>query len=160
MKSSRAYDSFDRSLLKALQRAGRATSADLSRVANLSESSCLRRVKQLEADGVIQRYAAIVSPERVGLPLNAFVTITLSSQSEAALKDFEAEVARIDEVMECCLMTGSADYLLRIVARDVEDLERLHASRLTRLPHLARVNSSIAMRQVVRRTELPVREIT
>ncbi|MBO9602835.1 MAG: Lrp/AsnC family transcriptional regulator [Novosphingobium sp.] len=159
MKSSKAYDSFDFSLLRALQRHGRATNAELSQSANLSESSCLRRVRQLEADGVIQRYAAIIAPDRIGFRLNAFVTITLVSQSEAALKEFEREVARIDEVMECFLMTGSADYLIHLVARDVDDLERLHAIRLTRLPNVARVTSSIAMREVVRRTDLPVHEI-
>ena len=159
MKSPKAYDRFDLQLLKALQRHGRATSAELSRAANLSESSCLRRVRQLEADGIIQRYAAIVAQERVGLGLNIFVTITLTSQSETALRHFEAEVARIDEVMECFLMTGTADYLIRLVACDVDDLEHLHATRLTRLPHVARVTSSIAMRQVVRRTDLPVRQI-
>jgi len=159
MKSSKAYDSFDFSLLRALQRHGRATNAELSQSANLSESSCLRRVRQLEADGVIQRYAAIIAPDRIGFRLNAFVTITLVSQSEAALKEFEREVARIDEVMECFLMTGSADYLIHLVARDVDDLERLHATRLTRLPNVARVTSSIAMREVVRRTDLPVHEI-
>ena len=158
-KTGKAYDGFDRRLLTALQRTGRATNAELSRSANLSESSCLRRVKQLEADGVIERYAAILAPERVGLPLNIFVTITLASQAETALNQFETEVAKIDEVMECFLMTGSADYLLRIVAKDVDDLQRLHATQLTRLPNVGRVNSSIAMRQVVRRTELPVREI-
>jgi Lrp/AsnC family leucine-responsive transcriptional regulator len=148
-------DRTDLILLKALQRDGRATNVELAQQANLSESSCLRRVRQLEAEGVIERYAAVVSQPAVGLPLNIFITITLESQSEAALRAFEREIALMPEVMECYLMTGAADYLLRIVARDVDDLERIHSTRLTRLAGVSRVTSSIAMRQVVRRAELP-----
>jgi Lrp/AsnC family transcriptional regulator, leucine-responsive regulatory protein len=154
-ESTIKLDRTDRILLKALQRDGRATNVELAQVANLSESSCLRRVRQLEAVGAIERYAAVVSQQAVGLPLNIFITITLESQSEAALKAFEREIASTPEVMECYLMTGTADYLVRIVARDVDDLERIHSTRLTRLAGVARVTSSIAMRQVVRRTELP-----
>jgi Lrp/AsnC family leucine-responsive transcriptional regulator len=149
------FDRTDLILLRALQRNGRATNVELAQEANLSESSCLRRVRQLEADGVIERYAAIVSQQAIGLPLNIFVTITLESQSEAMLRVFERDIASTPEVMECYLMTGSADYLVRIVARDVDDLERIHSTRLTRLAGVARVTSSIAMRQVVRRAELP-----
>ena len=99
----------------------------------------------------------MVSQPAVGLPLNIFITITLESQSEAALQAFEQEIAAMPEVMECYLMTGAADYLIRIVARDVDDLERIHSTRLTRLAGVSRVTSSIAMRQVVRRAELPHR---
>ncbi len=148
-------DQTDFILLRALQRDGRATNVELAELANLSESSCLRRVRQLEASGVIERYAAVVSQPAVGLPLNIFINITLDSQSEATLKAFEQEIGAIPEVMECYLMTGSSDYLVRIVAHDVEDLERVHSTRLTRLAHVARVTSSIAMRQVVKRAELP-----
>jgi len=149
-------DKTDLVLLKVLQRDGRATNVELAQQANLSESSCLRRVRQLEADGVIERYAAVVSQPAVDLPLNIFITITLDSQSEAALRAFEREIASMPEVMECYLMTGAADYLIRIVARDVDDLERIHSTRLTRLAGVSRVTSSIAMRQVVRRAELPL----
>jgi Lrp/AsnC family leucine-responsive transcriptional regulator len=149
-------DRNDLILLRALQRDGRATNVELAELAGLSESSCLRRVRQLEACGAIERYAAIVNQQAVGLPLNIFVTITLESQSEAALKAFEREIAATPEVMECYLMTGSADYLVRIVAKDVDDLERIHSTHLTRLAGVARVTSSIAMRQVVRRAELPI----
>ena len=149
-------DRTDLTLLRALQRDGRATNVELAAEANLSESSCLRRVRQLEASGAIERYAAVVSQQAVGLPLNIFITITLESQSETALRSFEREIASVPDVMECYLMTGSADYLVRIVARDVDDLERIHSTRLTRLAGVARVTSSIAMRQVVRRAELPI----
>lgn len=150
-------DSHDLILLRELQRNGRATNVELADKAHLSESSCQRRVRQLEAAGAIERYAAIVNQQAVGLPLNIFVTITLESQSEAALRAFEREIASIPEVMECYLMTGSADYLVRVVARDVDDLERIHSTRLTRLAGVSRVTSSISMRQVVRRAELPVK---
>ena len=149
-------DRADSLLLRLLQRDGRATNAELAGQVHLSESSCLRRVRQLEAGGAIERYAAIVNQHAVGLPLNIFVTITLESQAEAALKAFEREIAAMPEVMECYLMTGAADYLVRIVARDVADLERIHSTRLTRLAGVARVTSSVAMRQVVRRAELPI----
>jgi len=150
-------DRADTALLRELQRDGRATNVELAQRVALSESSCLRRLRQLEASGAIERYAAILNPAAVGLPLNVFVTITLESQSEAALRAFEREIQAVPEVMECYLMTGSADYLVRIAVRDVADLERIHSSRLTRIPGVARVMSSIAMRQTVRRLELPLK---
>jgi Lrp/AsnC family leucine-responsive transcriptional regulator len=149
-------DRTEQQLLRFLQRDGRMSNADLSREASLSESACLRRVKALEQSGVIERYAAVVNQRLVGLPLNVFVTITLTSQAEAVLKSFEAEIAAVPEVMECYLMTGGSDYLLRVAARDVDDLERIHSTRLTRLSGVARVTSSITLRQVVRRAELPI----
>src|SRR3569833_2408937 len=119
-------DRADVALLRELQRDGRATNVELAQRVGLSESSCLRRLRQLETSGAIERYAAILNQPAVGLPLNVFVTITLESQSEAALRAFEREIQAVPEVMECYLMTGSADYLLRLAARDVDDLERIH----------------------------------
>ena len=127
-------DEFDRNILRELQRDGRRTNADLARAVHLSESACLRRLKALEANGTIEGYSAKVSPSAVGLSMSVFVTLSLTTQSQSALKAFEEAVAQIPEVMECYLMTGTADYLLRMVARDVEDLERLHAQRLTCIP--------------------------
>ena len=149
-------DDYDRNILRELQRDGRMSNADLARTVNLSESACLRRLRLLEERGVVHSYAANVNPSAVGLSMNVFVTLSLSAQSQAALTAFEEAVARIPEVMECYLMTGSADYMLRMVARDVEDLERLHAQRLTRIPGVSRVTSSIAMRTVVKRDGLPI----
>ncbi|PZU10782.1 Lrp/AsnC family transcriptional regulator [Sphingomonas sp.] len=147
----------DVAILNALQEDGRMVYADLARHAGMSDSACLRRVKQLEAKGIIERYGAFVDQKAVGLPLNVFLTVTLTSQAEHALREFEADIASVAEVMECFLMTGTADYLIRLVARDVDDLESLHARKLTRLKHVARVTSSIAMRQVVKRSRLPLR---
>lgn len=105
---------------------------------------------------MIERYAAIIDQRSVGLPLNVFVTLSLTSQADAALKTFEREVSAVTEVMECYLMTGTSDYLLRVVAADVDDLERIHSTRLSRLSNVSRITSSLALRQVVRRAELPV----
>lgn len=157
MKSANSLDNVDKSLLRHLQTHGRATNAELAEAARLSDSACFRRVRALEAEGVITGYAATVDPRAVGLALTVYVSITLDSQAKDVLSAFEAAVAEAPEIMECHLMTGQADYILRVVAADVDDLERLHASVLTRLPGVARINSSIALRTVVRRTALPVR---
>jgi DNA-binding Lrp family transcriptional regulator len=149
-------DATDRKLLARLQREGRATNVELAQAANLSESACLRRVRALEQRGVISRYAAVVDERAVGLPLSVFVTVTLSSQSEQALTAFETAISHVREVAECYLMTGGSDYLLRLVVRDVDDLERIHSQELTRIPGVNRISSSIAMRTVVKRAELPL----
>ena len=149
-------DALDRRILRLLQADGRMTNADLARQVALSESACLRRLKAREASGVIARYAAVIAERAVGLPISVFVTVTLASQAEAALTAFEQAVAAVPEVMECYLMTGGSDYLLRLVVRDVDDLERIHARELTRIPGVTRVSSSVAMRTVVKRGALPV----
>ena len=154
--SAVALDDIDRKMLRALQTDGRMTNADLARAVNLSESACLRRLRALESEQVISRYAAVVNERAVGLPISVFVTVTLSSQAEGTLTAFETAVATVPEVVECYLMTGSSDYLLRLVVRDVDDLERIHARELTRLPGVTRVSSSVAMRTVVKRAALPV----
>jgi DNA-binding Lrp family transcriptional regulator len=154
--STDKLDEFDRNILRTLQRDGRMSNAALAKAVNLSESACLRRLRMLEERAIIEGYTAKVSPAAVGLSMSVFVTLSLTNQSQAALTAFEQAVAQIPEVMECYLMTGSSDYLLRMVARDVEDLERLHAQRLTRIPGISRVTSSIAMRTVVKRTGLPI----
>ena len=149
-------DAFDRKLLTLLQRRGRASYVEMAEAVNLSESACLRRVRALEEAGVIGRYAAVIDERAVGLPLSVFVTVTLSSQAEATLSAFEKAVASVREVAECYLMTGGSDYLLRLVVRDVDDLERVHSRELTRIPGVTRVSSSVAMRTVVKRGALPV----
>ena len=149
-------DVIDLSLLAALQKDGRMTNAQLAELAHLSESACLRRVRLLEQRGVIERYGAMINQRAVGLPLSVFVTIALSSQSEAALAAFEREIATVPEVMECYLMTGSSDFLVRVVAKDVDDLARIHSPRLPRLSGVSRVTSSIALRSIVKRPDLPI----
>lgn len=154
--SAADLDAIDRKLLTRLQRDGRISNVELAEAVGLSESACLRRVKNLEAKGVIGRYAAVLDERAVGLPLSVFVTVTLSSQSEAALSAFEKAIRQVREVAECYLMTGAEDYLLRLVVRDVDDLQRIHSQELTRIAGVTRVSSSIAMRTVVKRAELPL----
>ncbi len=150
-------DRIDQALLVELQRDGRLSNRELAERIHLSESACLRRVRALEEAGVIDRYAALVSQSRVGLPGNVFVSITLNRQEQADLRAFEEAVRRVPEVMECYLMTGQQDYLLRVVVSDAADFERLHSQHLTRLPGVARVHSSFALRTVRKSTELPLR---
>ncbi|MCH8865399.1 MAG: Lrp/AsnC family transcriptional regulator [Proteobacteria bacterium] len=150
-------DRFDKLILEALQRDGRISNVQLSALVNLSESACLRRVRALEDDGFIDRYAALLSQIKVGLSGNIFVHIGLHREEQSELDAFEAAVRNIPEVMECYLMTGEFDYLLRVVVSDMADFERLHKEALTRLPGVARVNSSVAIRTVLKKTELPLR---
>ena len=154
--SAVALDDTDRRMIRALQSDGRMTNADLAKAVNLSESACLRRLRALESEGVISRYTAIINERAVGLPISVFVTVTLASQAESALTAFETAIATVPEVVECHLMTGGSDYLLRLVVRDVDDLERVHSRELTRIPGVTRVSSSVAMRTVVKRGALPV----
>ena len=154
-KSANLSDA-DKTLLRALQRDGRATNAELSAIAHMSESACLRRVKALEQAGVIERYAAVINPAAVGRPLIVFVTLSLESQAQEALADFERAVTMVQDVQECHLMAGTSDYILRLAVSDVEGLERLHSQVLTRLPGVARVVSSLVLRSVVHRASLPL----
>ncbi len=151
-----ALDRFDRAILDALQKDGRISNVQLASAVNLSESACLRRVRALEESGMIDRYVALVSQPKAGLPGNVFVHIGLQREEESELAAFENAVRDIPEVMECYLMTGEFDYLLRVVVRDMADFERLHKESLTRLPGVARVNSSVAIRTVQKTTELPL----
>jgi Lrp/AsnC family transcriptional regulator, leucine-responsive regulatory protein len=151
-------DRYDRTLLRLLQQDARMTNTALAARVNLSESACLRRVRALEESGLIEGYTALVDQQRAGFAVNVFVNITLDRQSQTGLEAFESAVRRIPEVMECYLMTGEHDYLLRLVVSDLADFERIHNQHLTRLPSVARVHSSFAMRTVTRSRTLPVRQ--
>lgn len=150
-------DKYDKRILTVLQRDGRISNKQLAEEVNLSESSCLRRVRALEQDGAIARYVALLSQNRVGLPGNVFVQIGLQREVGSDLSAFEEAVRHIPEVMECYLMSGEFDYLLRVVVSDMADFERIHKESLTLLPGVARVNSSFGIRTVQRKTELPLR---
>ena len=151
-----SLDRYDKLILEALQNDGRISNVQLAQRVSLSESACLRRVRALEESGMIDRYAALVSQREVGLPGNVFVHIGLHREEESELAAFEEAVRNIPEVMECYLMTGEFDYLLRVVVSDMADFERLHRDSLTRLPGVARVNSSVSIRTVQKKTELPL----
>jgi len=152
-----SLDAPDRAILRSLQLDGRLTNSALAEKVSLSESATLRRVRALEESGLIEGYTAIVSQRKAGLANNVFVNITLDRQDESDLLAFETAVKRIPEVMECYLMTGDFDYLLRVVVADLDDFERVHARHLTRLPGVARVHSSFALRTVQKSRELPIR---
>jgi DNA-binding Lrp family transcriptional regulator len=156
-KASIDLDRVDRSILHELQLDGRLTNAALAERVSLSESACLRRVRRLESSGLIRGYVGLVDQSRAGYPDNVFVRITLTSQQQGDLKRFEAAVRKVPEVMECYLMSGDADYLLRVIVADARDYERVHSQHLTQLPGVDRVHSSFALRTVIKKTELPVR---
>lgn len=150
-------DAIDRRILHELQLEGRLSNALLSERVNLSESACLRRVRLLEEAGLLRGYVALVDQSSAGYPDNVFVSITLHSQQRDDLARFEAAVMELPEVMECYLMSGDADYILRVIVADARDYERIHSQHLTRLPGVARVHSSFALRTVVKKTEIPIR---
>lgn len=150
-------DRSDRAIVKALQRSGRCTNSELAELVGLSESACLRRVKRLEEGGLIEGYTAIVNPHKAGCPISVFVNITLDRQEKAHLQAFETAVQKVPEVIECYLMSGEYDYLLRVVLADMADFERVHARHLTQLPNVARVQSRFALRTVRHSRELPIR---
>jgi Lrp/AsnC family transcriptional regulator, leucine-responsive regulatory protein len=149
-------DSIDRRILTVLQKSGRMSNADLSERVHLSPSACHRRVQRLEKDGFIRDYVAMVDPRKIGLPTTAFVEITLSGQADELLEAFEREVARVPEVLECHLMAGKSDYLLKVVAQDTDDFARIHRQKLARLPGVLGMQSSFALRTVFKTTALPV----
>ena len=150
-------DRYDRAIVNLLQADARIPNARLAEKVSLSESACLRRVRALEESGLIQGYTALIDQQKAGYPVNVFVNITLDRQSQSGLEAFESEVKKIPEVMECYLMTGEHDYFLRLVVADLADFERVHSQHLTRLPSVARVQSSFAMRTVTRTTALPLK---
>ena len=150
------FDTIDRRILQILQKRGRISNAELSEVANLSPSACHRRVQRLEKLGVIRDYVALLDPRKLGRPTTVFVEITLSGQADEVLDAFERAVAQIPDVLECHLMAGAADYLLKVVAADTEDFARIHRRFLARLPGVAQMHSSFALRTVRQTTALPV----
>jgi Lrp/AsnC family leucine-responsive transcriptional regulator len=151
-----SLDAADRRILAALQRDGRITNQDLAEAVHLSPSACHRRVARLEASGAIRGYVALLEPRAVDRRATVFVEITLAGQAEEILDAFERAVARIPDVLECHLMAGAADYLLKVVAADSEDFARIHRQHLARLPGVAQMQSSFALRTVLATTALPL----
>lgn len=149
-------DAIDRRILERLQENARISNADLARDVGLSASACSRRVHDLEESGVIQRYATLLDPVGAGMPVSVFVNVTLEKQVEQDLELFEAAIRALPEVMECYLMTGDSDYLLRVVASDVAAFRRFLMDHLTRIPGVANIRSSFALNQVKYRTALPL----
>lgn len=149
-------DAIDLAILAELQRDGSLSNVELARRVNLSPSPCLARVRALERAGTIRRYVALVDPEALGLGVSVFISISLREQNTATLAEFERRIAAHDEVMEAYLMTGDADYLLRVVVPDVRALERFIVDVLSRLPGVGSIKSSFALKQVKYETALPI----
>lgn len=149
-------DALDLSILSELQRDGSLTNVELARRVHLSPSPCLARVRALERSGAIRRYVALVDPEAVGLGVSVFISISLREQTTATLAEFERQIGALEEVMECYLMTGDADYLLRVVVPDIRALERLILERISPIAGVEKIRSSFTLKQVRYKTALPL----
>ena len=144
-------DRIDLKILAELMGDARASQLNLAEKVGLSATACARRIRQLEDAGVIRGYRADLDATALGLVTTVVVTITLEKQSEDYLAAFEAAIARCPDIVSCHLMSGSDDYHLQVLARDIADFERIHKQQLSRMPGVARIHSSFAMREVVRR---------
>ena len=149
-------DNTDLRILDELQRNGALSNVELSKRVHLSPSPCLARVKALESSGLIDRYVAIANAAALGLGLSVFISISLRSQSKDALAEFERRIAEHDEVMECYLMTGDSDYLIRVAVADIGALEKFILNQLTPIPGIEKIRSSFALKQVRYKTALPL----
>ena len=153
---SEDLDDRDRAILRELMRDGRLSNVDLADKVGLSPSACLRRVRLMEESGLIAGYVMLLDPAAAELAGVAYVSVTLDQQGRAALDRFEAEARRHPEIIECYLLAGVADYLLRVAYRDSGDFERIHSDIITQLPGVSRVQSTLALRTVKRTTALPI----
>ena len=156
MKDFHGLDAVDLRILDELQKDGSLTNVELAKRLHLSPSPCLARVRALEARGVIQRYVAIVNAASLGLGLNVFINISLKAQSKEALAIFERRINEQDAVMECYLMTGDSDYLIRVAVADIAALEKFILEQLTPIPGIEKIRSSFALKQVRYKTALPL----
>lgn len=149
-------DAVDLRILAELQQDGSLTNVELARRVHLSPSPCLMRVKTLETSGVIERYVALANPKALGLGVNVFISISLKEQTKDSLAEFERRIAEHEQVMECYLMTGDSDYLIRVAVRDIGELERFILEQLTPIPGIEKIRSSFALKQVRYKTALPL----
>ena len=152
-------DAIDIKILNALQEDASISNIELADRVGLSQSPCLRRVKALEEARIIRKRVTLLEPRAIDLTVNVFVSVTLEKQVRERLQDFEAEVLRRPEVLECYLMTGESDYLLRVMVQDLDAYERFLKNHLTRIPGVASIKSSFALNQVQYRTALPLNHI-
>mgnify|MGYP003334186598 CR=1 FL=1 len=151
-----ALDDTDWRILAALQDDARLTNADLAEKVFLSPSPCLRRVRDLEQAGLIRRYVTLLDPLKIGLTVSVFIQVSLEKQMRGALDTFENSVLARDEVMECYLMTGDSDYLIRVAIADMGSLEKFILEQLTPIPGVEKIRSSFALKQVRYKTALPL----
>jgi Lrp/AsnC family transcriptional regulator, leucine-responsive regulatory protein len=149
-------DQIDFRILQELQNDGSLSNVELARRVHLSASPCLNRVRALESAGVIQGYVAIANPAALGLGLNVFINISLKTQSKESLAHFEQRISEHDEVMECYLMTGDSDYLIRVAVANIAALEKFILEQLTPIPGIEKIRSGFALKQVRYKTALPL----
>ncbi len=149
-------DARDRTILRLLQENGRITNAELAERVHLSASACLRRVKQLEESGLIKGYAMLLDEKTAGFPGTAYVSVTLDQQGRASLDRFEKAIMQFEEVLECYLLAGNHDYLVKVAYKDSADFERIHSEIITQLPGVSRVNSTMTLRTIKRTSALPI----
>jgi len=152
----RRLDRIDIGILNQLQQNARMTNAELARSVNLSPTPCFNRVRALEKLGLFKQQVTLLDPELLGLSINVFIQVSLEKQVEDGLRRFEEAIAERPEVMECYLMTGDADYLLRVVMPDMRTLERFILEHLTKIPGISNIRSSFALKQVRYKTALPL----
>jgi len=150
-------DAIDLRILDALQTDASLTNVELAKRVHLSPSPCLARVRALEARGLIRRYVALLDAQKLGLHLNVFISISLKQQRREALEEFEQSITQRDEVMECYLMTGDADYLLRVAVADMPALERFILEQISPIAQVEKIRSSFALKQVRYKTALPLK---
>ncbi|NKB76478.1 MAG: winged helix-turn-helix transcriptional regulator [Gammaproteobacteria bacterium] len=152
----RKIDALDKKILQALQKNARLTNVELADLVGLSPSPCLARVKTLTQTGIIKRHVTLLDPEKINLSLSVFIQVSLERQSEILLEKFEKTVIAFPEVLECYLMTGDSDYLLRIAVRDVNELREFIINHLTRIEGVSNIRSSLALKQIKYETALPI----
>jgi Lrp/AsnC family transcriptional regulator, leucine-responsive regulatory protein len=152
------FDQIDLRILQELQKDARLTNLELSSRVSLSPSPCLVRVRALEQAGIVERHVTLLNARAVGLGVSVFINVSLERQVEPALETFESATLKMNEVMECYLMTGDADYLLRVVVADVQQLEYFIINKLSRIPGVSNIRSSFALKQVKYKTELPLED--
>ncbi|MEW6292547.1 MAG: Lrp/AsnC family transcriptional regulator [Pseudomonadota bacterium] len=156
IKSTISLDTTDSRLLEHLQANARITNTALAEAVHLSPAPCLRRVRDLEATGVIRGYVTLIDPEAIGLNVSTFIQVSLEKQVGSALQVFEEAIDSWPEVMECYLMTGDSDYLLRVVVPDLKALQSFIVERLARIPNVSNIRSSVAIKQIKYKTALPM----
>lgn len=149
-------DKIDRRILSCLQSDARITNVSLAESVNLSPAPCLRRVRDLEQNGVIRSYTTLLDPDKLGWGVSVFIEVRLEKQEMNSLQIFEGTINEFPEVMECYLMTGTSDYLLRVVAKDLKSLQTFISDKLAGIPGVANMRSSVALKQVKYKTALPI----
>jgi Lrp/AsnC family leucine-responsive transcriptional regulator len=149
-------DKIDLAILDQLQTSGRMTNQELADLVGLSPSPCLRRIRQLENQGVITGYGALIDPDKIGLSVMAFVRVRLHQQNDKGITVFESAVMTFPEVMECYLMSGEADYNLRVLVGSLYEFEEFLREKLTKIESVSEVKSSFALRHVVYKTAIPL----